>query len=1134
MKSMQVTSLGGSLAFALTLLLSTQLLGRPGASVTLALDAPQTVGIAGFRATWDTPVILDEEGTTEIKDKSAGVKGATAIWSLEKRRPGQRGALAFDALHRSALIRFPDAAEKIAAQLRKGHLVEKVELVLPYKDTELYPVGDSSYAPPDGYLYRINWGVGDDWKRNPPRWHAVGWGLRRPWSADEKTGPTWNAYINGAGYWAKHGAQDEIHDRHPRRFGPAEVSFKQPEGRLDVTASLTDVAFGKTLASRLRGLADHGFLVKKWETYDHRYYRQVYEFATATGGRAILIRTPRLVVTFRPGKLSEDLDPLAPPTDVKALARKLRDTKAGGKPTAVMPDNKKLEELAARAGTKPEWMPQWQWQRIKQLAGLSSSGEQGLPFWYDFVDEGMRNTRLGRRFYDARERRWKRYFTHEDVFAGWVDTLIGRQPRGWYGFEMAREMLQWYAYQSAMPAPARDNFHAVWEAWLMPHKPTKDLVHPMSDQLAGRRVTAPNYIDSYYAKTGDWRGNKSFYRDGFCYVMSTQNFNTMASVGALLGGAIIHSDYALQDGRHGIEHFPLRLWAWGDGASQENIDHYYFPVTLSAQKTVVDFGPTRFDRLLGESMLAKSMEEAISAYHPRLRRFTAGSSRTSLAHVLVTQDGLQHIMHTLAPEGALHDLGTPLASGNLPILGHDVSPEQIAEQTRLGPWAPAWMMNKPVPYEETSTRGGGWQHIYQGEHYGLASLSRHWPRIQALAHWRRDSKVVDKLPEVVTMDVRYGVNLTRFVDSAPGFIEAFGQQGIFQHKNKMVVATRPAATDWLKNVVRREGLRSLQSSIILFNYQDSPSWEIYVDGKRVTRLPHKAKQGQCITIKDGVSYLGVIPMPATDLGRTNEVVLRAGDKQSYGNMTFEPALVIDSYNLQRESPIQVGEGEYAKWPKSYGGFVVEIGDVKEYDGFPSFQQHMHAARLKTVWDQEKGKLEVRYTSGKDVLEGTFEAALSIPQFSACRVNGRDSDLPSGIQRDTSLAQQGKTGVLTKNGATLITDPGVTAYLRTDPSTGTWMALNPTPTPTKWSLTVPGHVTIAAEGRLGLARVVVCPKEGAVWIDYAVRNGEKNLVSNLQIGGLGKPPKVIRNGKAVPGKLASRVVNGKTIHFVPLP
>jgi hypothetical protein len=97
-----------------------------------------------------------------------------------------------------------------------------------------------------------------------------------------------------------------------------------------------------------------------------------------------------------------------------------------------------------------------------------------------------------------------------------------------------------------------------------------------------------------------------------------------------------------------------------------------------------------------------------------------------------------------------------------------------------------------------------------------------------------------------------------------------------------------------------------------------------------------------------------------------------------------------------------------------------------------------------------------------------------------------------------------------------------------------MALNPTPTPTKWSLTVPDKVTIAADGRLGLARVVVRPREGALWIDYAVGSGQKSLASALQVGGLGNAPKVIRNGKAVAEKLATKVVNGKRIHIIPLP
>src|SRR5204863_33479 len=56
--------------------------------------------------------------------------------------------------------------------------------------------------------------------------------------------------------------------------------------------------FGGTPGERLRGLADHGFLLRKWETYDARYAQGGYEWGTATGGRGLLVKPPRLVATF--------------------------------------------------------------------------------------------------------------------------------------------------------------------------------------------------------------------------------------------------------------------------------------------------------------------------------------------------------------------------------------------------------------------------------------------------------------------------------------------------------------------------------------------------------------------------------------------------------------------------------------------------------------------------------------------------------------------------------------------------------------------------------------------------------------------------------------------------------------------
>ena len=117
-------------------------------------------------------------------------------------------------------------------------------------------------------------------------------------SPTASAGPTFNASVNGVAYWKQFGAQDENEDRFPRRFGPAEVSAQSPEGRLDLTALLTDSAFGATLAERLRVLEGNGVLLRKWETYDlsylvgrlrmgHRHRRTRHHHPHAQAGRDV-------------------------------------------------------------------------------------------------------------------------------------------------------------------------------------------------------------------------------------------------------------------------------------------------------------------------------------------------------------------------------------------------------------------------------------------------------------------------------------------------------------------------------------------------------------------------------------------------------------------------------------------------------------------------------------------------------------------------------------------------------------------------------------------------------------------------------------------------------------------------------
>jgi hypothetical protein len=253
------------------------------------------------------------------RSQSSGIDGRD--W--DKSFPG---AMTVDAVHRSTLLRFPLTAEKIKEQLDAGLAIEKVEVVLDYDGVEIAP---------EGYIIRNHLGE-QKWKENPPQWHLVAWALRRPWIAEKELAPTFNGYLNGAGFWTKYGAGDSDEDRFPTQFGPSELSQAVSEGRLDITPLLNDPAFGPDIGVRLRPIEENGLLLKKLETYDVRY-RDVsdpYEWAVPTGGHGLRFKNPRLVVTFRraaklksiPGSRVE----LPKPVDLVALAESLRRSGAGG------------------------------------------------------------------------------------------------------------------------------------------------------------------------------------------------------------------------------------------------------------------------------------------------------------------------------------------------------------------------------------------------------------------------------------------------------------------------------------------------------------------------------------------------------------------------------------------------------------------------------------------------------------------------------------------------------------------------------------------------------------------------------------------------------------------------------------
>ena len=498
---------------------------------------------------------------------------------------------------------------------------------------------------------------------------------------------------------------------------------------------------------------------------------------------------------------------------------------------------------------------------------------------------------------------------------------------------------------------------------------------------------------------------------------------------------------------------------------------------------------------------------------------------------------MQHVMNTLSKSGAERDLGVDKFPEGYHRIGHDVHPNLVARLTRVQPWAPEWVTtmvdDKPIPYEVVGTGWGGLlKHCYLGENYGIATTESGNARYLAMAQWRREAKQAVNTSDLGTLDMRYTVNVPRWTNDGQGHLDALGDQTTLQDKNRMIVIWRPHTnikTDTWKNPVT-----SLQSSLGFFTIQDSPTWQIFVDGQPVTTLPFTCKQGQKITLHDGVTYLGIIPLPATDLGRDAEVEFKEGvpqdmDLHFYGSM-MKANLVINSYNYKGTQPL-TDPAKQAELAKAFGGFTIEFGDAKEWGDFATFQKHIADATVAVETSADAvPTFSVTYTTGKDVLK----ASSNNGKLTEHTVNGVDIHPAAGIELDTPYAQQG-IGKVAKNGATLTGDAQRRLFLLTEPKVGVYCAWNPLPDLTPWTFQAPGGLTVTSQGSLGLARMVARPKENTLVIDEELTDEQlkdATAAKSLLISGIDTPPAVTLNGKTL-DKLAASTGNGQKGWVVPL-
>jgi hypothetical protein len=1048
------------------------------AGVTAAMLA---AGPANAQSRREEQVLISEIETATIDGRD---------W--DRPMPGGR---TMDAVHRSVLLRFPGAADAIALQLLRGRVLAKAELVFDYGGYEIVP---------EGYICRE--GLGRKlWTGDPPTWHVVAWPLRQPWTADPAIGPTYNASINGRRYWARWGATDPERDRLDGGLDPQELSLQRRTARFDITRFFSTDLLAREPASRLLMPERCGFVLRKLETYDTRYRERgnAYEWAMPIGGHGLTFKAARLQLTLRPLAAGGEVAISLPTAADRALPR----TADGSQPTARL---QPIEEIAARAraATRPSGSRrEWQIERIRELQRV---GGDNVSPWAAVVGPDAR------RAYTSR-----------------LKALLALPPRYWMGWEIADLLLIWHLFRDLLPEPAQEHLKAYWTAWLQPDLPTSAFVSPQG----------PEAID-YWQRNRDWRGRASFFRDGYNYAVSTQNFNHTAAMGALLGGATIDSSHAMDDGRHGLETLPLRFWGFLDGSTQEMLDPYYLSITLSALKLFRDHGPTPLDRLMGRILVDRTLELLISVYHSALRRFVCSGTRVRLSGVLAEQDGIYGALHTVSKAGVVNhlDLDSTGTVHGMPAWGYDFPPGRVAMQSLAAPWAPDWVSgpidDRSAPCEETSaetTRGlykpPLWKRTYLGRWHGLASQDMRGGTIDLVGQWVRAPQTATTPAERGMLTARYSANTPNLTTTREGLIPQAGLLLTFQSRNRAIVFATPHCNRQRFLEAATDRLASLATVIGLWNFATSPGWEIHAGDRRLDTFPQKLPAGQSLLIRDGVTYLAILPLPSTDLGRDTGIEIAPGvaAKAEPNGAMVGPALTISLFNLHRAQPVPVSSLDLdGILSRTYGGFVLEMGDEAQHGSFEAFRRHIDASALKADWNPSKRIMDVSYRSGGDLLEAGFSTEFAQPReinypvesgaqqkaIPYRRLNGAWPYLPAGIDRDSFWAQQGTTGHLAKAGAVLTSEPGRKAYLIADPASGAVVAYNPLPDPQAFALAARDGVAFRSDEKVGLMRLEYRPWAGEVEIDHTPKAGQDGLATTITVSGLARDPKVTVNGRPV--------------------
>jgi hypothetical protein len=253
-------------------------------------------------------------------------------------------------------------------------------------------------------------------------------------------------------------------------------------------------------------------------------------------------------------------------------------------------------------------------------------------------------------------------------------------------------------------------------------------------------------------------------------------------------------------------------------------------------------------------------------------------------------------------------------------------------------------------------------------------------------------------------------------------------------------------------------------------------------------------------------------------------MLVQGREESPANssMKARAELVINAYLYKSDAAISDDDTKTLATMKS--GFVIEMGDEKEYGDFAAFQKAMLSATCNVT--NGENSMSITYTSGKETLEAGWSPQTD--NETTLLVNGESPYPSKNVLRDTTLSRLSKRDDdLEKNGAVIKrlspgTSPQHLLLLQTFPKQNIYVAMNPSPVYQEYAFTTPDGVKISADGKLSMGRWAVTGTS-EIDIRYCAFEDDKapphdERATALFISGMKDNPTVTLNGTDISATL----------------